>query len=98
MFTRHKSVAFAWLNLLKVRTAVWSRTLATYCRIDEDGFMTVPYRRVINGFLTDEVVYLAPGDDKIYALAPPDAKVENGYLTGPLVQARRGDKFFEVST
>ncbi len=60
--------------------------------------MTVPYRRVINGFLTDEVVYLAPpGDDKVYALAPPDAKVENGYLTGPLVQARRGDKFFEVS-
>ncbi len=71
--------------------------MATYCRIDEDGFMTVPYRRVINGFLTDEVVYLAPGDDKVYTLAPPDAKVENGYLTGPLVQARRGDKFFEVS-
>lgn len=71
--------------------------MATYCRIDEDGFMTVPYRRVINGFLTDEVVYLAPGDDKIYTLAPPDAKVENNHLVGPLVPARRGEKFFEVA-
>lgn len=71
--------------------------MATYCRIDEDGFMTVPYRRVINGFLTDEVVYLAPGDDKIYTLAPPDAKVANDRLVGPLVPARRGEKFFEVA-
>ncbi len=70
--------------------------MATYCRIDEDGFMTVPYRRVINGFLTDEVVFLAPGDDKIYTLAPPDAKVNNDHLVGPLVPARRGEKFFEV--
>jgi len=70
--------------------------MATYCRIDEDGFMTVPYRRVINGTLTDEVVYLAPGDDKIYTLAPPDAKVQGDKLVGPLVPARRGEKFFEV--
>ncbi len=70
--------------------------MATYCRIDEDGFMTVPYRRVINGTLTDEVVYLAPGDDKIYTLAPPDAKVNGNQLVGPLVPARRGEKFFEV--
>src|ERR1700733_1955376 len=28
--------------------------LATYCRIDDDGFMTVPYRRVIGGKVTDE--------------------------------------------
>lgn len=71
--------------------------MATYCRIDDDGFMTVPYRRVIDGKLTDEVVYLAPGDDKVYTLAPPDAKVENGTtLAGPLVSVRRGERFFEV--
>ncbi|MGC5376540.1 hypothetical protein ACPXAO_23840, partial [Salmonella enterica] len=30
--------------------------MASYCRIDDDGFMTVPYRRVQAGKITDEVV------------------------------------------
>ncbi|HEY9790902.1 MAG TPA: hypothetical protein V6D22_10915, partial [Candidatus Obscuribacterales bacterium] len=70
--------------------------LATYCRIDEDGFMTVPYRRVVDGITTDEVCYLTPADDKKYTLAPPDSKVdENGNLISP-VNARRGESFFAV--
>ena len=71
--------------------------LATYCRIDDGGFLCVPYRKVENGFLTDEVQYLSPGDDKKYLLAPPDTKVNNGKIQGPLVAARRGELFFEVA-
>ncbi|QQR58720.1 MAG: DNA-directed RNA polymerase subunit beta [Candidatus Melainabacteria bacterium] len=71
--------------------------LATYCRIDDDGFLCVPYRRVENGYLTDEVQYLAPSDDKKFLLAPPDTKVRNSRIEGPLVAARRGDMFFEVA-
>ena len=48
--------------------------LATYCRIDDDGFMTVPYRKVVDTVVTDDVMYLTPADDKKYTLAPPDAK------------------------
>lgn len=71
--------------------------MATYCRIDEDGFMTVPYRRVVGGKVTNEVVYLTPSDDRKYTLAPPDARVENKHIVGPLVSARRGERFFEVT-
>ncbi len=68
--------------------------MATYCRIDDDGFMTVPYRRVVGGAVTDEVCYLTPADDQRYTLAPPDTRVEEGRLVGPLVTARRGESFF----
>jgi DNA-directed RNA polymerase subunit beta len=71
--------------------------LATYCRIDGDGFMTVPYRRVIMGQVTDDVVYLSPADDKKFVLAPPDTKVEDNQIVGPIVSARRGESFFTVA-
>ena len=71
--------------------------LATYCRIDDDGFMTVPYRRVVEGILTEEVVYLGPADDKRFSLAPPDAKVDNGKIVGPMVTVRRGEVFLRVT-
>lgn len=71
--------------------------MATYCRIDDDGFMTVPYRKVENGIVTNEVKFLGPGDDKIYTLAPPDTKVLNDKILGPMVAARRGENFMEVA-
>ncbi len=70
--------------------------LATFCRIDDDGFMTVPYRKVIDGTPTDEVVYLSPAEDKLYTLAPPDTKLVNGKIAGPRVSVRCGEEFFEV--
>jgi DNA-directed RNA polymerase subunit beta len=71
--------------------------MASYCRIDDDGFMTVPYRRVQAGKVTDEVVFLTPSDDKKYTLAPPDTQVNaDGTIRGPLVSARRGESFFQV--
>ncbi len=71
--------------------------LATFCRIDDDGFMTVPYRKVFEGRVTDEVQYLTPADDQRFTLAPPDTKTDNGTILGPLVSARRGEKFIEVT-
>ncbi|HEY9773685.1 MAG TPA: DNA-directed RNA polymerase subunit beta [Planktothrix sp.] len=72
--------------------------MATYCRIDDDGFMTVPYRKVLNGMPTDEVQFLTPADDQRYTLAPPDTKVDaEGRIVGPFVSARRGERFFEVA-
>lgn len=71
--------------------------MATYCRIDDDGFMTVPYRKVFNGVVSDEVQFLTPADDKRYTLAPPDTKVVDGKISGSMVAARRGESFIEVS-
>ncbi len=71
--------------------------MATFCRIDDDGFMTVPYRKVVDGWMTDEVQYLTPRDDRRYTLAPPDTKVEGNRILGPYVYARRGETFYNVS-
>lgn len=70
--------------------------LAAYCRIDDDGFMTVPYRKVVNGYISDEVAYLTPSDDQKYTLAPPDTQVQNNTIVGPLVSGRRGEIFVNV--
>ena len=70
--------------------------MATFCRIDEDGFMTVPYRAVVDGIVTDDVAYLTPADDKKFILAPPDAKVDGNKILGPHVYARRGESFFNA--
>ena len=36
--------------------------LATYARVNEFGFIESPYRKVVNGKVTDEIVYLAADD------------------------------------
>ncbi|MBX9669879.1 MAG: hypothetical protein K2X93_19800 [Candidatus Obscuribacterales bacterium] len=71
--------------------------LASYCRIDDDGFMTVPYRKVKNGMLLDEVQFITPSEDKKFTLAPPDTRVIDGKIVGSLVAARRGEIFFECA-
>ncbi|HEY9776270.1 MAG TPA: DNA-directed RNA polymerase subunit beta, partial [Planktothrix sp.] len=72
--------------------------MATFCRIDDDGFMTVPYRIVQNGRPTDTVQFLTPADDKRYTLAPPDTMLDaEGNILGPLVSVRRGERFMEVT-
>ncbi|MCH9021519.1 MAG: hypothetical protein IID32_02000, partial [Planctomycetes bacterium] len=63
-------------------------TLSTYAGVDDHGFLITPYRRVKNGKLTDEVVWLR-ADEEFYAyLAPADAGVVNGKLTGSSIVTR----------
>ena len=35
--------------------------MATYCRIDDDGFMTVPYRKVYNGVVSGRSAIFGTG-------------------------------------
>ena len=35
-------------------------SLATYARVNEYGFIETPYRKVVNGKVTDEVMYCRP--------------------------------------
>ncbi len=43
--------------------------LATYARVNEFGFIETPYRKVINGKVTDEVVYMAADEEEQYVVA-----------------------------
>ena len=66
-------------------------SLAIAGRIDEFGFLLAPYRRVINGRLTDTIDYLTADEEDRYRLAPASTKVdENGVLQGPVPCRHRG--------
>ncbi|HTE21307.1 MAG TPA: DNA-directed RNA polymerase subunit beta, partial [Armatimonadota bacterium] len=66
-------------------------SLAISGRIDEFGFLLAPYRRVIDGVVTDHTDYLTADEEDRYRLAPASSPVdENGKLTGPTPCRHRG--------
>ncbi|RMG74882.1 MAG: DNA-directed RNA polymerase subunit beta, partial [Nitrospirae bacterium] len=69
-------------------------SLATYARVNEFGFIEVPYRKVKNGKVTDEIEYLTAIDGEKYVIAEATAPVDkNGRLVGDTVPARQAGDF-----
>ncbi len=50
--------------------------LATYARVNEYGFIETPYRRVVDGRVTDEIVYLAADDEEEHVIAQANAALD----------------------
>ncbi|MGC8741901.1 MAG: DNA-directed RNA polymerase subunit beta [Candidatus Sumerlaeaceae bacterium] len=72
-------------------------SLSTYARINALGFIETPYRRVVKGVVTDEIVYMTADEEDKYVVAQANAPVdEQGQLLGELVLARRRGDFVEV--
>lgn len=66
-------------------------SLATHAQVNKYGFIESPYRRVENGKLTDEVVYLSAMEEARYNIAQANAEVdENGNLINEFVNCRAG--------
>ncbi len=64
-------------------------SLATHARVNKYGFIESPYRRVVNGKMTDEVVYLSAMEEARYAVAQANAQIDaNGRLVNDLVTCR----------
>jgi len=67
-------------------------SLAIYSGVDSYGFLVTPYRKVVKGKLTDDVVWLRADEEHEAHLAPADATVVDGKLQGETIIARyRGD-------
>ncbi len=65
-------------------------SLATYARVNKYGFVETPYRKVKDGRVSDEVVYLSAMEESRYAVAQADASLDNkGKLTEDLVVCRQ---------
>ena len=47
--------------------------LATYARVNEFGFIESPYRKVMDGRVTDEIVYLTADEEEEYVVAQANA-------------------------
>lgn len=69
-------------------------SLACYARINEYGFVETPYRKVVEGRVTDEIVYLSPLVDKDCVIAQASAAMDkDGKLSEDTVPARHGFEF-----
>ena len=63
--------------------------LATYARVNEYGFIETPYRKVKDGRVTNEVVYLDASRERNEIIADASAKLnEDGTFTDERVSAR----------
>ena len=48
-------------------------SLATYARVNKYGFIESPYRKVVDGRVTDEVIYLSAMEEHRYTIAQANA-------------------------
>ena len=64
-------------------------SLATHAQVNKYGFIESPYRRVIDGKVTDTVVYLSAMEEQRFAIAQANAEVdEEGRLGHEFVNCR----------
>ena len=69
-------------------------SLATFGRVNELGFIESPYRRVKDGRVTTDVIYLAADEEERYAIAQANAELDgNSHLVGERIYCRKGDGF-----
>jgi len=69
-------------------------SLATYARVNQYGFIESPYRKVENGRLSDEVIYLSAMEESKYTIAQANATFDKkGHLTEALVSCRKNGEF-----
>ncbi|NCO68268.1 MAG: DNA-directed RNA polymerase subunit beta [Nitrospirae bacterium CG_4_9_14_3_um_filter_41_27] len=73
-------------------------SLASYAKVNDFGFIVVPYRKVVNGRVTKNIEYLTAIDGENYVIAEATSPMdEKGNLTGETVSARVGGDFRMVS-
>lgn len=69
-------------------------SLSVYARTNDYGFLETPYRKVIDGKVTDQVDYLSAIEEGEFVIAQASVAVdENGKLVEGLVSCRYKDEF-----
>lgn len=64
--------------------------LATYARVNEYGFIETPYRKVVDGKVTGEIIFLDAANELTEVIADAGAKLnEDGSFTNERVSARK---------
>jgi len=72
-------------------------SLALFARLNEHGFLETPYRKVVNGKVTDQVEYLSAIEEAKYTIAQANATIDkNGKLADELVSARQAGETMMV--
>jgi DNA-directed RNA polymerase subunit beta len=64
-------------------------SMATYARINKYGFLETPYRKIKNGKVSDEIVYLTADQEDRYVIAQADEPMDkSGRLLNERIKAR----------
>ena len=67
-------------------------SLASFARVNAFGFIETPYRKVVNGKLTDQIEYLTADEEDRYSIAQANAVVDSeGNLVDERVMVRLKD-------
>jgi DNA-directed RNA polymerase subunit beta len=73
-------------------------SLALYARLNEYGFLETPYRKVIDGKITNQIDYLSAIEEGRYIIAQANASIDgNGSLCDELVSSRQAGETILVS-
>ncbi len=69
-------------------------SLATFSRVNKYGFIESPYRKVINGVVTDKIEYLSAIEEEKYTIAQANSHInKEGRLIEELVSCRKSLNF-----
>lgn len=72
--------------------------MSTYARINNFGFLESPYRRVVDGKPTDEIVYLSADEEDKYIIAQANEPIdEKGYFKNEYLIAKYRGQILEVT-
>src|SRR5438477_3827795 len=63
-------------------------SLATHAVVNKYGFIESPYRRIKDGKITDEVVYMSAMEEAKHVIAQANIKLEKGHIVEDLVPGR----------
>ena len=63
-------------------------TLATYAKVNDLGFIEAPYNKVVDGVISDEIVYLTATQEEDLVIAPASTKIVNRTIVDDLIETR----------
>ncbi len=70
-------------------------SLSSYARINEFGFIETPYRKVVDGKVTDKIEYLSADAEEGKIVAQANSEIKDGKLVGR-VSVRQDDEVYEA--
>ncbi len=69
-------------------------SLASFSRVNKYGFIETPYRKVVDGKVTDEVVYLSAMEEQKHTVAQANAELnDDGSFVEEIVSSREAGEF-----
>jgi DNA-directed RNA polymerase subunit beta len=72
-------------------------TLSTFAKVNNLGFIEAPYKKVVEGIVSDEISYYTATQEEGLVIAPGSTKVdENGKIVETLIEARQDGEIYLI--